>query len=268
MTVRQTAEWLGRNGYMLARQTFTIAKHELALLSTLLVIAGGGWAFVGLADEVSEGETLRFDRALILAFRNPADPSDPLGPQWFEEAMRDLTALGSVVVLTLVTLLVIGFFLIARRPRTALLIAASVGGATLLSFGLKAGFERARPDLVPHGAEVYTASFPSAHAMMSASVYLTLGALLARMQLAFRLRLYFLIGSVLVAVLIGVSRIYLGVHWPSDVLAGWAVGSAWAMLVWLTALLLQRFGKIASSSAGDRETPEKRSVSSDGVRER
>lgn len=247
MGLHETARRIGWSGYGLARQGFALAKAELALLSTILVVAGGAWLFVALAGEVHEGETEAFDRAVILAFRSAGDPGDPIGPPWVEEAVRDVTALGGNVVLTLVTLLVIGFLVIARRPGSALLVAISVAGGALLSFGLKLGFDRPRPDLVPHGATVYTTSFPSAHAMLSATVYLTLGALLARLQLAFRLRLYFLFASAFVTLLVGLSRIYLGVHWPTDVLAGWAVGAAWAMLVWLVALMLQRLGKIGTA---------------------
>jgi undecaprenyl-diphosphatase len=114
----------------------------------------------------------------------------------------------------------------------------------MLSMAVKMGFDRPRPELVPHGSYVYTASFPSGHSMMSAVVYLTLAAMLARVQPQWRLRIYILGVAVLVTLLVGFSRVYLGVHWPSDVLAGWAVGAAWALTCWLATLLLQRRGGI------------------------
>jgi undecaprenyl-diphosphatase len=143
-----------------------------------------------------------------------------------------------------VTLAVIGFLLIDGKRHAALLVLVSIGGGTLLSSGLKGLFDRPRPDLVPHGVEVYTMSFPSGHATLSAVTYLTLGALLARVQPRRRVKAYLLSVAVLLAVLIGASRVYLGVHWPTDVLAGWCVGAAWAMLCWTVATWLQRRGEV------------------------
>ena len=131
-------------------------------------------------------------------------------------------------------------------------IAAVVGG-TLLSTALKMGFERPRPDLVPHGTRIYTASFPSGHAMLSAVTYLTLGALLARVQKRRRVKALLLGLAILITLLVGMSRVYLGVHWPSDVLAGWCVGAAWAALCWFVALQLQRRGEVERA---DPVTPE------------
>ena len=116
--------------------------------------------------------------------------------------------------------------------------------ACSLSTLLKIGFDRPRPDLVPHEAIVYTASFPSGHAMLAAVVYLTLGALLARVQPRRLLKLYLLGLAILLTVAVGASRVYLGVHWPTDVVAGWAVGAAWALLCWAAALWLQRQGRV------------------------
>lgn len=247
--VRAAARRLAKSGFDLVRQGFALAKAELAILSTLVVLGGGAWIFFAVADEVREGETASIDHAVLRAFRNPADPSDPIGPVWLEDATREITALGGGVVLTILTSLVIGYLLIARRPRTALLVAVSVIGGMLLVVSLKAGFDRPRPDLLLHGAPVYTqGSFPSGHAMLSATVYLTLGALLTRLQAALRVRLYLLGAAVLLTMLVGCSRIYLGVHWPTDVLAGWGIGAAWAMLVWLVALALERRGKIRARS--------------------
>jgi undecaprenyl-diphosphatase len=214
------------------------------VLIAVMVLAGALWGFLVLADEVAEGGTGRFDRAILLALRNPQDPADPIGPRWFEEMARDVTALGSTVVLTLITLAAIGFLLMLRRRAAALLVAVSVGGGVLLSNLLKFGFARPRPELVPHAVKVYTASFPSGHSMLSAVTYLTLGALLARVQPRRRLKLYLLGLAVLLTVLVGASRVYLGVHWPTDVLAGWCMGAAWAILCWLAARWLQRRGDV------------------------
>jgi undecaprenyl-diphosphatase len=217
---------------------------ERRILLALLVIAGSVWSFVELADEIREGDQLSFDRLLLLLFRNPADTTDPIGPPWLEASVRDVTALGGVVVITIVTLGAAGFLLLSGKRGAALFVVASIMGAVLLSFGFKAGFERARPDLVPHGTAVYTASFPSGHATGAAATYLTLGALLARFQPRRRLKIYLLTLAVLLTVLIGLSRVYLGVHWPSDVLAGWTLGTSWALLCWLVARQLQRRGKV------------------------
>ena len=217
---------------------------ERRILIALVVLAAGIWGFVGIADEVREGDAISLDRTILLLFRNPADPSDPLGPIWLESAVRDITALGGVTVTTLMTLGAAGFLLLSGKRGAALFVVVSIAGAALLSSGMKLGFERPRPDLVPHGTAVYTASFPSGHATGAAATYLTLGALLARFQSRRRLKVYLLSLAVLLTVLIGLSRLYLGVHWPSDVLAGWTLGASWALLCWLVAWQLQRRGKV------------------------
>ena len=216
--------------------------REFAVLLGLLLAAAALLGFAALAGEVLEGDTHAFDRAVMLALRNPADPSDPIGPRWLEEVARDVTSLGGNAILLAVTLAVIGFLVLLRRRSAALLVAISVGGGTALSSLLKLGFQRPRPDLVPHAVEVYTASFPSGHAMLSAVTYLTLGALLMRVQPLWRVKLYVLALAVLTTLLVGTSRVYLGVHWPTDVLAGWCVGAGWALLCWLGALRLQGAG--------------------------
>ncbi len=221
-----------------------LGRHELGLLIALALGAAGIWGFVELAAEVIEGDTARLDRALLLALRSPADLTDPLGPPWVEELFRDFTALGGVGFLTLLTLAVVGFLLLDRRVRAAMLVLTSVGGGTALSMLLKQFFDRPRPDLVPHESFVYTASFPSGHSMMAAVTYLTLGALLARVQPRRPAKAYLLVLAALLTLLVGVSRVYLGVHWPTDVLAGWAAGATWALLCWLAARWLQRRGEV------------------------
>ncbi len=191
-----------------------------------------------------EGDTRALDRMLLLALRNPADVSDPLGPKWFEELMRDFTALGGYGLLTIWTLAVAGYLLLLRLAKTALLVIIAIGGGMLLNTFLKIGFDRPRPDLVPHEVAVYTASFPSGHAMLSAIVYLTLGALLVRTQPKRRLKAYIFVFSVLLTLVVGFSRVYLGVHWPTDVLAGWAAGATWALMSWIVLRRLQQQGSV------------------------
>jgi undecaprenyl-diphosphatase len=226
------------------RLAVKLRLNEVGPLVTLAVLSVSAWAFVRLADEVVEGDTHSFDTALLLAMRDPQNPSNPFGPPWLEEAARDITGLGGYAVLTLLTLATLAYLMLARKERAALLVIAAVIGGMMLSTALKMGFDRPRPDLVPYGTRVYTASFPSGHAMLSAVVYLTLGALLARIHPRRRIKAFFLGFALILTLLVGTSRVYLGVHWPSDVLAGWCVGAAWASLCWFVALQLQRSGQV------------------------
>lgn len=219
-------------------------RHEPTILFSLLGAAGLLWAFVRLADEVAEGDTHAFDRLLLLALRDPTDPAQPLGPPWLTLAARDITSLGGYTVLVLITAMVLGFLVLNGKRAAALLTLIATAGGMLFSAILKDYFDRPRPDLVPHGVDVFTASFPSSHAMLSAVTYLTLGALLARTQSRQGIKVYVLALATLLTLLIGVSRVYLGVHWPSDVLAGWSLGAAWALLCWSVARILQRYGKM------------------------
>ncbi len=214
----------------------------------LLVLVVGVWSFVEIAGEVVEGETQRFDHWAITIMRNPEDPSDPIGPPWLEEMGRDLTALGGVIVITLAIAAVCGFLLLENRQRTALFVLAASIGGLLLSTLLKEMFQRERPDLVPHLSNVYTHSFPSGHSMISAAVYLTMGALLARTVKDPATRIYCVAVAALVTGLVGLSRVYLGVHYPTDVLAGWAAGGSWAVICWLVAAYLQKRGAVEQPS--------------------
>lgn len=231
-----------------------VGRAEKSTLLAIFGVALSLYGFIELADDMLEGDTLDFDHAVLLAFREPNDLSDPIGPRWLEEVMRDFTALGGHAVLATIVLSVVGFLLLSGKRRFALMVTLSVSGGMGLSALLKLVFARPRPDLVVHATEVYTHSFPSGHAMLSAIVYLTLGALLARTRAEPRVKIYLLCVAVLLTLVIGISRIYLGVHWPSDVLAGWAIGSAWALMCWLVMLWLQARGKVAQPSAATGET--------------
>lgn len=210
------------------------------LLLAFLGVAGGLFAFFRLASEVSEGETLAIDRAILDALRAPGDISTPIGPPWLTKVFVDVTALGSVTILTVVTLITAGYLVVVRKFRTSGFVLLAAGSGALASTALKAVFLRDRPELAARIVDVSSTSFPSGHAMNSAIVYLTLGALLARSQTKLAIRLYFMAVAISLTLLVGVSRVFLGVHWTSDVAAGWCVGACWAALCSLTAKTLEK----------------------------
>jgi undecaprenyl-diphosphatase len=206
----------------------------LNLLIALALLMGAFWLFANVTEVVfDEEEPYAVDERILLAMRTPGDTSDPLGPIWVEEAMRDVTAMGSTAVVGFITLSVAAYLAIRRNYQTALLLLLAVAGAYLLSIVLKSAFGRPRPDLVPRATAVFNPSYPSGHSMLSATVYLTLGALLARQEVRRRLKLFVMGLAIFTAAAVGISRIYLGVHWPTDVVAGWTAGAIWAILVWL-----------------------------------
>src|SRR5688572_21414704 len=151
-----------------------------------------GWLFLTLARYVNAGRTQGFDERLLLSLRQATDPATPIGPRWALPVALEFTSLGSGVVLFTVIAVVAGYLALERRYRMMwLTLGASIGGM-ILSTALKGIFERDRPTVVPHLAMVSSASFPSGHSMISAVVYLTLGALLARTTRDWRLRSYYL----------------------------------------------------------------------------
>jgi undecaprenyl-diphosphatase len=160
------------------------------------------------------------------------------------EAGRDLTALGGIAVLTLTVAAVLGFLWLRKMYGAAWLVLLATSGGLIASMALKHLFQRDRPSIVPHLSIVSSSSFPSGHSMLSAVVYLTLGALLARFVEQRRMKAYFLLVALALSFLVGVSRVYLGVHYPTDVLAGWSAGLAWALACWLVARYLQRRGAV------------------------
>lgn len=211
-------------------------RIESRALILVIGVAGALWAFFAIADEMAEGDTQAIDRRFLLALRNPAHSADPLGSRSFREAMRDVTALGGVTVTTLVTLVGILAFLIHGRKRHAAILGGTVVLAEISSEILKRIYSRPRPDLAPHGAYVYSASFPSGHSTISAAVFLTLAMLIASLEPNRWTKVMVYVLAMIMVLAIGVSRIYLAVHWPSDVLAGWSLGAAWALVGWLVLL--------------------------------
>lgn len=208
-------------------------RKEPVIPAVLLIMAGSLWIFAEVSDEVSDRETHHIDQAILLSMREPGDPSNPIGSVKMQEMGRDLTALGGFTILTGLTVSSICLTLFLGKPRLATIIAIGITSGMFLTSLLKRSYDRPRPDLVPHGVVVTNASFPSGHAMMAAIVYLTLGVLLARTQPKLSVRIYLISLSVIITLLVGISRVYLGVHWPTDVLAGWTLGAAWALLFWL-----------------------------------
>jgi len=229
----------------LLRAASAVEKRMLVgvILVTVFVLGFGL-----LASEVVEGDTKAFDERILQFFRATANPAVPAGPPWLKEAMRDVTALGSTSILTIVVVGVAGYLAVSGLSHAAAMVLGSVALGVLLSNSLKAAFSRPRPPMPPD-LVVYTASFPSGHATLSAVVYLTLGALLCRTQSSLSLKTYILCIAIFLTGIVGLSRIYLGVHWPTDVVAGWLVGGSWALLCWLAMIWLQGRGEVEPERA-------------------
>ena len=157
----------------LKRFTGWLRNLDLFVLLAFLALVLGILAFVLIADVVRARSTQSMDEWIILSLRRPDDKNIPIGPVWMQEVGRDLTALGGVVVLALVSLAVVVFLAIVRAYHAMLFFLAAILGGWLLSTLLKNAFDRPRPDVVPHLSQAYTSSFPSGHSMMSAILYLT-----------------------------------------------------------------------------------------------
>ena len=237
--IRKAAEWLG--------------GHEKVVLVSLATIILGLWVFAELADEVMDGDTQSFDEAVVRAMRESDDPQQPVGPPWLKQVARDITALGGWAVLILVTFAVAGFLRLSGRiAMMASVLLASVGGM-LVGFAVKALITRPRPSIVPHLTEVSSWSFPSGHSMMSAAIYLTLGTLLTTVIQERYQRFYIFFLAVSVTILVGLSRIYLGVHYPTDVLAGWTLGLVWAVFCRMVLRYVQKETPLMDDETPDQE---------------
>lgn len=210
-----------------------LRRIETRALVLWLAAAAAVWAFLGIGGEVMEGETQAYDRAILLALRDPAHPADPLGSRSFEESMRDVTALGGFTFLTLLTIVATLALVFHRKRRQAAIFAVTVIAAQVSSEILKLVYERPRPELVPHGSYVYSNSFPSGHSTVAAATYLALATVIASLEPRRATKVLAYALAIGLVVMIGFSRVYLGVHWPSDVLAGWSLGAGWALLAWI-----------------------------------
>ncbi len=222
------------------RRALSLARTEFAALSALLVVGLGVSIFADLAEDMREGDGQAFDQWVLSAMRPNADPSDAWGPWWLSTAANDITALGGISVLTLFATIAVIFLFLQRKRLSAILLVLGLLGGVVLSETLKAFFERARPPEAYQAVETINASFPSGHALLSTVFYLSLAVMLARAFPQRRLKGYVIGVGVVIAVLVGLTRIFLGAHWATDVFAGWSVGAAWAMILWLVSYAIER----------------------------
>lgn len=230
------------------------ARTEFVALSALLIVGLGVSIFADLAEDMREGDGQAFDQWVLSVLRPDADPSDAWGPGWLSVAANDLTALGAISVLTLFATIAVIFLVIQKKRLSALLLVFGLLGGVTLSEGLKAMFERARPPEQFQAVETINASFPSGHALLSTVFYLSLAVMLSRAFPRRRLKAYVIGTGVLIAVLVGLTRIYLGAHWATDVFAGWSVGAAWAMALWLVSYAVERRQAVHHATLVDEPT--------------
>ncbi|HWE47867.1 MAG TPA: phosphatase PAP2 family protein [Caulobacteraceae bacterium] len=239
-----------------------IARQRLARVARFLRTEAGPLAIlaVGLyalylflhitSETLFEGEGRAFDEGVLNALRVAGQPDAPVGPVWLPEMARDLSSLGSISVLVFVAAVVIGFALVRKRYGASTMIFIALAGGMVVVQALKQHFERERPPLAYHLEPVINASFPSGHAMLSAVFYLTLAVLLARVQQQKRMKVYVIAVAVVSTAMVGLTRIYLGVHWTTDVLAGWSVGCAWAVACWFLSFAWERLAHRKMSEQG------------------
>lgn len=225
------------------RRVQKFVTAEAGLLATITVVSGLILFFLKIADWVEDDELEHFDQTILMWFRDPANIDQVVGPVWLHEMVRDITSLGSFVLLALAVAGVCIYLVMQKLRSEALLVLFSVLGGTLLSTVLKMTYNRPRPDLV-NMSHQFTASFPSGHAMLSAVTFLTIGVLLSKLAPNRGLRMFSFGAAIFLTLVVGISRIYMGVHFPSDVLAGWCLGAAWALLCSAAATVLQRRGKV------------------------
>lgn len=223
-------KWLWFHDASLLAALWKRCDRSVLLVAFLLVVCLA--VFAGIVDLVFEDRALQFDEVVLQALRPNAPAGLPIGPTWVLGALQDLTSLGSTSVLTLITVMSAAFLAFRRKLDSSLFLIVAVASGTAMSMLLKGIFQRARPELGSHLLTDY--SFPSGHTLMSAVVYLTLGALLAQSDPRLHIRLFFMSVAIALTAVVGCSRVYLGVHWPTDVIAGWCIGVAWAALCWLS----------------------------------
>jgi undecaprenyl-diphosphatase len=213
---------------------------EIKVLVALFAIVAGTLGFILIAGFVSRGSTDHFDMQILKSFRYPDNLARPIGPEWLFEVMRDITSLGGSTIVTLITLFVFGYLILKKQYSKLFLVLVAIIGGAIIDLELKVIFSRIRPQVVPSLIQEISYGFPSGHSMMSTIIYLSLASLLARLQVRWRDKIYIISLAILLSFMIGISRVYLGVHYPTDVLGGWSLGLAWAALCWLVAWYISK----------------------------
>lgn len=217
-----------------------LLSADKKVILTVFFVAFALYLFIEFSSEMAEGELTAIDNFILASLRDPHDQSKILGPTWLLWFMQEISHLGGVYAMSTVTVISSLFFAFRKRFRTLMFFLISISSGTLAMLLLKHFFNRPRPSVVPHLAEFTLGSYPSGHSMVSAIVYLTLGVLLARATKSLKMRFVYLGTAGLLTFLIGISRCFLGVHYPSDVLAGWCAGVLWAALSYLLARFVLR----------------------------
>jgi undecaprenyl-diphosphatase len=217
-----------------------------ALVAALVCWAG----FALVAMLVLPDQLGGFDSAGLQYFRSGPD-SVPRGPPALLEAVRDLTALGGVLLRNLFAMIAIAALMLVRLRREATLLAATILSGWVVNTLIKVLVGRPRPTIVSHLAEAGGSSFPSGHSFNSAVVYMGIALAMAALSARRGVRWTLIAGAAVLTALIAISRVWLGVHYPSDVLAGWLGGMGWALTA--SALLYRPAKHFADAAAPQLE---------------
>lgn len=224
------------------------ATFGIFLFMGATIAVAGTWAFAELAGHVSSGNTQAFDDAVLRWLgAHRAAPIDAF--------MLDITSLGTTSVVAMVVGVAALFLWLNRHKHSAILLLVSTFGGILLNNLLKLGFSRPRPDIIPWATTATFYSFPSGHAMSATVVYATVAYLAARLQQTHKARVAITLVATLVVALICLSRLYLGVHYPSDVAAGVIIGLAWAGFCMATLEALQLYARFNAPQLLKEERP-------------
>ena len=215
-------------------------RFEMAFLAAWFALAGSVWSFLAIGNEMHEGELTGYDRWVLEVLRLPGQPHKAIGPHWLMECMRDLTALGGITVLSLVTVLSVIALVGHGRRLQALVLAICVVLAQLSSGLFKDVYERLRPSYAIYGDLPASMSFPSGHSTVATATYLILAVIVSSIETNRSMKALSFAVAAFLSILIGFSRVYLGVHWPSDVVAGWCLGAAWALVAAVTLRSIDR----------------------------
>ncbi len=225
------------------------ATAGLLLLSGAILAVLGTWTFVEVASEVREGDTQTFDDYVMRLVAENQHPT-------IERAMLEITFLGTGLVVMVIVVIASLFLWLTRHRYSASLLVFATAGALILNNLLKAGFDRPRPQIFQWGTHVLSSSFPSGHAMSATVVYSMVAFLAARLEAKHFVRWIVMLAATLLIVLIGTSRVYLGVHFPTDILAGVLIGFAWAGFCMAMFEALYRMGRRAApAEVAQQELP-------------